>query len=451
MKRTVLLINPWIHDYAAYDLWCKPLALLAAGTWLRQAGVEVRMIDCLDRFHPRLLKEKPEGWITKQSDDFFCGKFCKKKIEPPVQIAHIERNYYQYGLRESLFIDELRSLPRPDLCMISSMMTYWYPGTLRTIEVFKQVYPDVPIAVGGIYPTLHYEHACATLPVDYVHHGPIDHRYARFMTDTLDLAQTPPPFDPLITPAFDLVYNHNSLSVITSIGCPYRCAYCASGYLQPHYKRLDVPEIVRRFENYVDLYDTQHIAFFDDALLYQAQDHIIPLLKEWLKRDRQLYFHTPNGLHARFVTRELAELLFQSGFKTLRLSLETTDAQKQSSTGGKIYSHEMQRSISYLYDAGFKPENVSIYLLIGLPGQTYEEIMTDIHAVHTMGARIDLSAFTPIPHTSVWNNLAYNNSNFTHDPILHNKAIFFLADGNFNMETMRKLRIYVSDLNSRLI
>ncbi len=39
--RRVLLINPWIHDFAAYDPWGRPLGLLSIGGLLRAAGCAV--------------------------------------------------------------------------------------------------------------------------------------------------------------------------------------------------------------------------------------------------------------------------------------------------------------------------------------------------------------------------------------------------------------------------
>jgi len=53
----VLLINPWIYDFAAYDEWVKPLGLLYIGTFLEKFGYRVSLINCMDRHHP-LLKEK---------------------------------------------------------------------------------------------------------------------------------------------------------------------------------------------------------------------------------------------------------------------------------------------------------------------------------------------------------------------------------------------------------
>ncbi|MCD6460612.1 hypothetical protein J7L67_08105 [bacterium] len=157
-NRRALLINPWIHDFAAYDLWCKPMALLTIAQWLRSAAVEVFLLDCLDRYHRLLLKRKPKGWSDSEKKNFYAGKFYKKLIKKPPVISYVQRSFYQYGLPEEFFIDYLKSIPKPHICLISSMMTYWYTGTARTIKVFKKIYPDVPIIVGGIYPTMFPSH-----------------------------------------------------------------------------------------------------------------------------------------------------------------------------------------------------------------------------------------------------------------------------------------------------
>ena len=51
----ILLINPWIHDFAAYDLWIKPIGLLSIAAILKKSGFAVHFIDCLDINHPGML------------------------------------------------------------------------------------------------------------------------------------------------------------------------------------------------------------------------------------------------------------------------------------------------------------------------------------------------------------------------------------------------------------
>lgn len=42
----ILLVNPWIHDFAAYDFWAAPLGLFTLGGILRDHGARVSFIDC---------------------------------------------------------------------------------------------------------------------------------------------------------------------------------------------------------------------------------------------------------------------------------------------------------------------------------------------------------------------------------------------------------------------
>jgi hypothetical protein len=47
MAQNILLINPWIHDFAAFDLWAKkPPGLLYVGSTPQQFGYDAHLIDC---------------------------------------------------------------------------------------------------------------------------------------------------------------------------------------------------------------------------------------------------------------------------------------------------------------------------------------------------------------------------------------------------------------------
>jgi hypothetical protein len=53
-KPNILLINPWIYDFAAHDLWSKPLGLLMLAGLLRAQGYNLSLLDCLDVHDSRL-------------------------------------------------------------------------------------------------------------------------------------------------------------------------------------------------------------------------------------------------------------------------------------------------------------------------------------------------------------------------------------------------------------
>ena len=64
----MLLINPWIYDFAAFDFWAKPLGLLYIAESLRRKGVEVTLIDCLD---------------ISRGKKYGTGHFVKQEIPKP--------------------------------------------------------------------------------------------------------------------------------------------------------------------------------------------------------------------------------------------------------------------------------------------------------------------------------------------------------------------------------
>ena len=77
----VLLINPWITDFAAYDLWTKPMGLLLLASLLREGGCGVALIDCLDRrdpftnFHPETMPGRDKKFGT--------GKYPRMRLPKP--------------------------------------------------------------------------------------------------------------------------------------------------------------------------------------------------------------------------------------------------------------------------------------------------------------------------------------------------------------------------------
>ena len=87
----VLLVNPWIHDFAAYDFWAKPYGLLSLAAILREQDVNVSYMDCLDRFHPRMPKSDPSARHGR-------GPYLKRAIEAPGGLASIRRTYSRYGI-----------------------------------------------------------------------------------------------------------------------------------------------------------------------------------------------------------------------------------------------------------------------------------------------------------------------------------------------------------------
>jgi radical SAM superfamily enzyme YgiQ (UPF0313 family) len=387
---SILLVNPWITDFAAYNFWIKPYGLLCIASLLREAGLGITLIDCLD-FN---INKKRYG----------DGKFYKSKFEKPYPLKDIPRFYSQYGIPEKLFLERLSSIEKPDLIGITSGMTYWYPGLFKTVEILRDFFRDIPIILGGIYANLCYEHALNYSGADIVYRSENEFELFKIIEKLTNMKLRTPnsQLGTDIYPAFDLYPQLDYVSMMTSRGCPFHCPYCASPVLSRGFQRRDPIAVVEEIEYWTTHYQVQNIAFYDDALLINPAENIVPILKKLI--DGRIYcnFHTPNGLHIREIDREVADLLFRCQFKTIRLSLETSNELTQMEIGGKVGNREFEEAVRNLKRAGYSGKEIGVYIMVGLPGQRVGEVEESIAFVKEKGAKPIIVEYSPIPHTPMF-------------------------------------------------
>jgi radical SAM superfamily enzyme YgiQ (UPF0313 family) len=436
----ILLLNPWITDFAAYNLWIRPLGLLYIASLLRENGFQVTLIDCLD-FYSK----------TKKFGD---GNFFKTKIEKPLSLKSIPRNYCRYGISEEMLLKRLSLLEeKPDLIGITSGMTYWYPGVFKLIDITKKIFKDVPVILGGIYATLCHEHAKKHSGADIVYKSGNEWGAVKLISDLTSFQlQTPCLPKPRrrqansklrtdIYPAFDLYPQLDYVCIATSRGCPFRCTYCASHYLTDRFSRRNPDKVVGEIEYWTTQFKIKNIAFYDDALLIEPSKHFIPIMKGIVKRGIHCNFHTPNAIHVKEINEEVAHLLFQVGFKKIRLGLETSNESRQTETGGKVSNQEFREAIKHLKRAGYSGEEIGVYIMVGLPGQRVGEVDESIVSVRETGARPMLVEYSPIPHTPLFEKAKQvSQFDLENEPLFHNNTIFPCQWEGFTMADYRRLK-----------
>jgi radical SAM superfamily enzyme YgiQ (UPF0313 family) len=490
IKGHVLLINPWIYDFAAYNEWMEPLGLLSVAAVLRENGYTLSLMDCLDRWHPDLLKL--QGREAPKSTPYGCGKFYKTFLDKPAVLAHVPRRYGRYGLPLEIFETELDRQPQPEAVLVTSGVTYWYLGSFEAIRRAKARWPDVPVILGGVYATLCPDHARQKSGADFVIPGEGEVKTLRLVdsltghTSRYDkysapstlrqgsgqaLLRTDPstlrrgsgqalrPFDggqdklcpgqgsgrnldSCPSPAHDLRRDQGYVAVITSRGCPYRCTYCASHLLNPQgFRQRDPYRVAAEIEwCYAEL-GVHDFAFYDDALLVNAQKHIHVILDEVIARELDCRLHAPNGLHAELIDEGLAAKMFQAGFKTVRLGLESCDPEEQRRSGGKVTNEGFQRAVAALRAAGFKAADVTAYVMLGLPGQSIKEAEESIAFAHQCGAIVEVTLYSPIPGTAEWERaVRYWGLDPQADPLLHNESVYPLQSEVLDIEAFEMVK-----------
>ena len=436
----ILMVNPWIHDFAAYDYWARPLGLLYLAAILRMHGLRVSYIDCLDRFHPR---SRVVGKGAKKDGR---GPYLKTPIPHPPGLENIPRTYSRYGILPEWFLDDLSALnPPPDLVLVTTMMTYWYGGARETIEHIRRCIPDVPVVAGGIYATLCPEHASEALGADLVVSGPgegnILEIVARFTGVSTPLKFDPENLSSFPYPALDMQNAIPFAPLITSRGCPFSCPYCASKVLQP--KRMVRPpeQVVAEIEYWNRNSGVVNFAFYDDALLMDAENHAHVIFEEIARRGLKVRFHTPNALHIREISQKTAGLMRRAGVETIRLGLETATFGTENRLDRKVTEEQFYLAVGNLLAAGFEREKIGAYLLTGLPDQDIDSVKESIRVVKKAGITPVPAHYTPIPRTRLWKKaVEASRYDLESDPIFTNNAIFPCRSEGFSWRELTELK-----------
>jgi radical SAM superfamily enzyme YgiQ (UPF0313 family) len=433
----VLLINPSIYDFAAYSFWSSPLGLLYVGSILRKNGAELRFIDCMRVVEA---KRKADGRAP----------FVKVKVPRPDALKGVSRHYRRYGISREALAGELSRIDKPDLVLITSIMTYWYPGTKEAVETAREIFPESKIVVGGIYPSLCEEEARQRLrKADLiVKHNEIE-KFYRFVEDasSTKLAFKPSIYDldALPYPCYDLCDDIPFVPLLTSFGCIYRCTYCATPYMHPSIARRSHFSVVEEIKHWHG-HGVKRFVIYDDNFVHEKDRYAKPLLRGIARLPFHIDIYNPNAVNAALIDEELAGLFCASGFQELRIGLETIDPETQRSTGGKVNTKVFEKALAILRDAGFDMEKVSVYILTGLPFQRWETVKGAIDYLFALGVRPYIAEYTPIPHTEMfekyWRHARYP---ITQDALYQNNVLLPFAWEGFTENDLLYLKRYARE------
>jgi pyruvate-formate lyase-activating enzyme len=432
----ILFINPWIYDFAAYNLWIEPLGLLTVVASFLECDYGVTVLDCLAPF---------PGSPTPRMDG--SGRFLKTIVGNPAPLDSIPRRFGRYGWPVERFDRALDTIPTPDVVMVASGMTYWYPGVAEAIRRTKARFGAVPVAVGGIYATLCPDHARQHIGANRVFEGPGVVDALGFAGEVTGHNSEPERFaHPLSwpAPAHELV-KRSYAGINTSWGCPFRCSYCASHRIQPAFVQRRPSTVVAEIVNCARR-GIRDMAFYDDALLVDSKDHLEPILTEVLERGADVRFHTPNGLRASKISARLAKLMREAGFATIRLSLETVDTRRQRVTGGKVTTAAFEEAVAHLKSVGYGSRELGAYILAGLPNQPLSEVEETVRFVHGLGVQAKLALFSPIPGTEE-GDLALPPGA---DPLLHNNTAHPYSLGEDYVRALQQVKLLAKEGNEFL-
>lgn len=348
----------------------QPIGLLRVAGQLLREGNEILFLDCFSSL-PRAYPSSKERSTPSAKPE------VRRTGSMTVGWTHLGLTY-----------DHLRSMLRnvtADEVYVGCTFTYHHETAHETIAICREELPNAHIRFGGIYPTLAPDHA-AQSQADEVFRG----KYPGIEDEALnyDFLGRPPGF----------------ILVKGTSGCPHNCAYCAVHILEGRqFTHRDPEDVFREIEAAHRRYGIRHVAIWDSNVLTRYPDYLGVVLDRLIASGVPFTMAAPEGLDYRLMTDKIARQLKRAGLKSVSLALENVDdelTKKQLNRANSI--PRLTQSIAALKSAGFDNAQIRLFVMIGLPGQSLDNVIRSIHYVWNLGCNVVLFPFTPIPGTRIF-------------------------------------------------
>jgi len=305
----------------------------------------------------------------------------------------------------------------------------------------KKMFPDKPVVVGGPYATSQPMDLMEDINVDFAVIGEGE-RSALKLFDAIsngsgfedvneiayrvngEVKRTMPvdfimDLDEIPFPAWDLVDIESYLSrqgkkrktfnqhqkkqrvfqIITTRGCPYKCAYCHNLFGK-HIRKRSVDKVVEELKILKNKYGIEEVEIIDDIFNLDV-DRAKEFMHKVIDEKLNLYFCFPNGLRSDRFDDELLDLMKEAGVYRIVFAIETGSPRIQKLVRKNVKLDKAKENIEKASRRGF---SLGGFFMIGFPTETEEEVMNTIN--FALESKLGTATFfmvTPFPGTDLHN------------------------------------------------
>ena len=366
MRKKILIVNPPVFTPKPWNnVENGSMGPYVLASSLKAKGEEVALFDFFTE------RRGLDGWEDVRVERV--AKVGNFKSE------HLSKRVYYIGLNERHYIEYLESY-KPDWVFISCLFTFYWQGAKLVYDITRETNPDIEMFIGGNYPTLCVDHASERFPgIGTAVSAVEDPR--RFADIDLGFYKTIPRMFP----------------ILTSIGCPHSCSWCAVPKLEGSAMQFKDPlKVVDDIEKKYN-FGVRSFRFIDSHLLANYETHFKVILEELAKKPWKAELYSYGGLNPLYVTQEMLELMAQAGFVRIQLPVEVIDEDVLKNNNRPVSTKMWEVAVKKL--KRIKRFQVVSYVLAGLPGQTIKDIYRAINFVEDYGVTPVPLFFTPIPGT----------------------------------------------------
>ena len=411
MIAKVILINPLLAKDQPNDLnQCFPQGLLYLATVLRHNGIDVKVVD-VDNCYENNAEAK--GFDEAEYiEDNLC-KYIKKYM--------------------------------PDVIGIGCLFSGAFKSLINIAKGAKKQFPDIPIVIGGIHPTLfpgeilrrytcvdyiimgegevtflelikyitgNVKRLSASMDgIAYRNKGGIKQIPKRTFIDNID---TIPFVDYSVINVKDYKMNTSGwyspknimvgqpFPIISSRSCPQRCTYCSMWLLHGKKIRFRSPEnVLDQMERlYVD-YNVRYFQFMDDNMTFDKK-RTIEICNGILKRKMNIQFDTPNGVAINRLDQEIIDAMVDAGLIRISLGIESGSEYIRNKSMKKGLNTE---KIFEVVKACKKHSTLFInsFFIIGMPQETHKTLEETYALIKELSLdKFAMNFATPYPGTELF-------------------------------------------------
>lgn len=320
---------------------------------------------------------------------------------------------------------------KPDIIGFS-VLTFNLLNCLETCRIIRKASPQTKICFGGIHPTLYPEETLGLGLADYIVMGEGERTFCElvaavasqdeprlaavrgigYRTKEGSVRLNPPrepvrDLDELPFPAYDLIdikrYSNllsssgQSITVMTSRGCPYKCIFC--DIRQSGYRYRSPQNILQEIKSFVGMGLREFFIQDDNFTLHRAR----------AKELCRLLIEADLGISYKISARvdhlddELMGCLKRSGCQTIYFGVESGSQPMLDYLQKGITVDKVRTAFGLARKHGL---DSCAYIMIGIPAETRGDIAKTLELVAEIKPRhLQCSVCTPMPRTYLYNKL----------------------------------------------
>jgi radical SAM superfamily enzyme YgiQ (UPF0313 family) len=415
----VLLIQPPVQDFYQTSIRKQPIGLAYLGASLQSHGYEVEILDCQTE-RKKSIPIPPELSYLKE--------FYPFNDQSPFKLY---TGFYHFGM-DWVAVRKRIEDSRADVFGISSTFTPYHGEALEIARIIKEWDQKKTVVMGGAHVSCHPGSILRSPSVDYVVLGEGEIRFPELLKqigtekkgdlDEIDgigyrkdgeirinplqrfiedLDSVPHPARELLDLARYRIKRKRSTMIITSRGCPHGCAYCSTHLVMgASFRTRSAESVVQEMRECHQRYDIQVFDIEDDNFTFdRGRAEKLMNLIIGAFGEEHLELTAMNGVSFASLDRELLRLMKKVGFKTINLSFVSTDSFVKKRLGRPGSTDDFNRILEDSEKAGL---NIIAYAILGMPGQTIEEMVETL--IYLMGKRVLIgpSIYYPTPGTPLF-------------------------------------------------